>query len=330
LKIIKPKWFLLINLTLLFFLVFINNCAHKEKVYKIGILTSFSPMLSIANGFKAGMFEMDYIEGENIFYDIQIKDADPEGEKQAVKKFIDDNVDLIFTFPTEASVIAFNGTKGTKIPVVFAMCGIEGNIPIESVSHPGEHATGVRFPGPDNVIKHLELILELNPDAKNIWVTYNPKYPNTPIMLNTLYSAALNNNVTIIEAPNLNAEEVQADLDALNASVIDAFLLLPESLSQSRDVVEVIIKYAIEHKILVGGGVPYTLELGAVFCLTPDEFEMGRLAAPVANKILNGIPPGEIPLVTPENYLWLNYKVAKKLGLNVSEGLLARVDKIIK
>ncbi|GEM_PF-2757216 len=81
------------------------------------------------------MSELGYIEGKNIVYDPQVKDFDPEGQKAAVQKFVKDKVDLIFTFPTEATVIAYNNTKGTDIPVVFAMCGVEGNLPIESVNH---------------------------------------------------------------------------------------------------------------------------------------------------------------------------------------------------
>jgi putative ABC transport system substrate-binding protein len=313
--------------------VFLNSCGKKtQKVYRVGILTSFAPMLTIAEGFKAGMTELGYVEGKNIIYDLQVKDADPEGEEQTVKKFIDDKVDLIFTFPTGASVTAYRIAQGTGIPVVFAMCGVEGNIQVESVHHPGGNITGVRFPGPDNVVKHLELMIELKPQTKRVWVTYDPCYPNTPIMLDALRLAASSKGITIVEASHTNAEEVQADLQAVAASgnIPDAILLLPEALSQSPSGSEVMIKFANKYHIPVGGGVPYTLNLGAVFSFLPDEFEMGKMAAPSADKIFKGIPAGTIPLVTPENHLWLNYKVAQELGLTVPEGLLSRADKIIR
>jgi putative tryptophan/tyrosine transport system substrate-binding protein len=312
----------------------LSSCGKKtQKVYRVGILTSFAPMLTIAEGFKAGMTELGYVEGKNIIYDVQVKDADPEGEEQTVKKFINNKVDLIFTFPTGASVTAYRITQGTGTPVVFAMCGVEGNIPVESVRHPGGNITGVRFPGPDNVIKHLELMIELKPQAKRVWVTYDPCYPNTPIMLDALRLAASSKGITIAEASHTNAEEVQADLQAQAASGdidIDAILLLPEALSQSPSASEVIIKFANKYHIPVGGGVPYTLDLGAVFSFLPDEFEMGKMAAPLADKILRGIPAGTIPLVTPENHLWLNYKAAQELGLTVPRGLLSRADEIIR
>ena len=111
------------------------SCSEpKQKVYRVGILTDFSPFVIIADNFKAGMTELGYIEDKNITYDIQVKDFDPEGQKAAVQQFIKDKVDLIFTFLTEASVIAHKLTQETGIPVVFAMCGVEDNIPMKVFS----------------------------------------------------------------------------------------------------------------------------------------------------------------------------------------------------
>jgi len=312
----------------------LSSCSgRKEKVYHVGIVTDYSPFMIIADGFKSGMVELGYIEGKNITYDIQIKHLDPEGQKIAVEKFIKDKVDLIFTFPTEASVIAYKLTQGTGIPVLFAMCGVEGNIPIESVRYPGGNITGVRFPGPDNVVKHLELILEIKPKTKRIWATYNPNYPNTVVMLDVLRKAVSSYDLELLEAPNQTIEEVEADLqqlEELGKVNIDAILLIPEGLSQSPEVSKVIIEFANKHNIPVGGGIPFTLDWGAIFCFLPDEAETGKLAALSAHKIFTGIPAGTIPLVTPENHLWLNYKATQALGLTADEGLLRQAKEIIR
>jgi putative ABC transport system substrate-binding protein len=312
----------------------LSSCSEKEpKVYRVGILTDYSPFLAIADGFKAGMAELGYKEGENIVYDLQIKDFDPEGQKTAVERFIKDKVDLIFSFPTEASVIAYELTQGTDIPVLFAMCGVEGNIPIESVQNPGGNITGVRYPGPDNTVKHLELMLDIKPKTKRIWSTYNPDYPNAIAITEELRKAASSYDIEILEAPNQTLEEVEADLQMLEASGkvnIDAILLLPEGLSQSPDVSKTIIEFANKRNLPVGGGIPFTLDLGALFAFLPNEWEMGKLAAPSAQKIFNGTPAGTIPLITPENYLYLNYKAIQDLGLTASEGLLLQAKEIVQ
>ncbi len=329
-----------ISLISIYILIMVTVCislsgcsGKKQKVYHVGIVTDYSPFMIVADSFKSNMSDLGYIEGKNIVYDIQIKHLDPEGEKMAVQQFIKDKVDLIFTFPTEASVIAYKLIQGTGIPVLFAFCGVEGNIPIESVRNPGGNITGVRYPGPDNVVKHLELMLEIKPVTRRIWVTYNPNYPNTVVMLDVLRKAVSSYNMELLEAPNLTIDEVKADLQQLEESGkvnIDAILLLPEGLSQSPEVSKVIIEFANKHNIPVGGGVPFTLDWGAIFCFLPDETEAGKLAALSAHKIFTGIPAGTIPLVTPENYLWLNYKAIQALGLTASEGLLRQAKEIVR
>jgi putative ABC transport system substrate-binding protein len=176
-------------------------------------------------------------------------------------------------------------------------------------------------------------MLEIKPKTKRIWATYNPNYPNTVVMLDALRKAVSSYNVELLEAPNQTIEEVEADLQQLEASGkvnIDAILLLPEGLSQSPDVSKAIIEFANKHNIPVGGGVPFTLDWGAIFCFLPDEAETGKMASLSAHKIFTGIPAGTIPLVTPENHLWLNYKAIQALGLNASEGLLRQAKEIIR
>ena len=53
-------------------------------------------------------------------------------------------------------------------------------------------------------------------------------------------------------------------------------------------------------------------------------------AAPLADKILGGIPAGTIPVVSAEPYFQLNFRAAEKLGLKVNEGLLSRAEEIIR
>ena len=311
------------------------SCSEpKQKVYRVGILTDFSPFVIIADNFKAGMTELGYIEDKNITYDIQVKDFDPEGQKAAVQQFIKDKVDLIFTFLTEASVIAHKLTQETGIPVVFAMCGVEDNIPIESIQHLGGNITGVRYPGPDKKVKHLELVLEIKPETKRVWITCNPNYPNTTVILQAMRNAAESLNLELVVAPNTTLEGVKADLKTLEESgevnSIDFILLMPEGLSQNPEVSQMMIDFEYKHNIPVGGGIPSTLDKGAIFSFIPDSAEMGKLAAPLAHKVFSGIRAGTIPLVTPENYLWLNLKAFNKLGLTANKGLLLQAKEIIR
>jgi putative ABC transport system substrate-binding protein len=320
------------------FLLSLSGCgkkAQEEKVYRVGIISGAPPFESIADGFKAKMTELGYIEGKNIIYDFQKENIDPEMFWQAAKKFVQDKVDLIVTFPTEPSVVAKAATQGTGIPVVFAMAGIENKELIENIRQPGGNATGVRYPAPENTGAWLEILLELVPQAKRVYVVYDPDYPNVYAALPTLRSTASTLGVTLVEDPiyTRDLKGLQAALDkrsALDDIGVDAMMMMPDILTHSPEGFGALIKFANEHKLPFGGGMDFTADLGAMFSYVADNIDQGRLAADIADKILKGTPASTIPVVTPEARLRLNYKVIQELGLKVNEGLLSRADEIIR
>ena len=147
--------------------LFWSGCnTEKPRVCRAGILVGFPPFIRVVDGFKNEMAKLGYKEGETIFYDVQEVNLDPEEHRRVILRFVVDKVDLIFVFPTGATVTAKKATEGSNIPVVFAMAGLEGNNLVESVRHPGGHNTGVRYPGPDLTLKRLELLQELVPGLK--------------------------------------------------------------------------------------------------------------------------------------------------------------------
>ncbi|MFH0919117.1 MAG: ABC transporter substrate-binding protein [Fibrobacterota bacterium] len=308
------------------------GCAKKTpKVYRVGIISGAEYFTSIADGFKAKMTELGYTEGKNIVYNLQKLNADPEGEKRAAKKFVEDNVDLIFAFPTDPAVAAKTAARGTNIPVVFAMAGIEESNLVENVRQPGGNITGVRFPSPENTALRFEILHELAPQAKRIYILYDPLYPNAPFALNSVRSTASSLGIALVEEPVKDRAELQTALERRSRLAdigIDAVYLMPDIINNSG--FGLIIQFANEHKLPVGGGMHNTADLGAMFSCVPDNPDQGRLAAVLVDKIFDGIPAGTLPVVTPESYLRLNYKVIQKHGLKASDGLLSRANEIIR
>ncbi len=309
------------------------GCDSKPKVYRVGILSGSDAFSAMGDGFKAKMTELDYVEGKNIVYDFQKLNADPVGYDRVTKKFVADKVDLIFAFPTEPALAAKAATQGTNIPVVFAHAGLEGTSLVKSVRETGGNLTGTRFPGPDLIVKRFEFLLALKPNVKQLYIPYDKNYPLCAPALNALRPVAGSKRVTLVELPVTSVKELQADLQARNKSAdvgMDAILLLPELLMQSPDGWAIISTFAKEHKLPLVGSSDKTIQTGGVLTYNVSPFESGSLAATIADKIFKGTPAGTIPVVTPEAYLRINYKLARKLGLNVSESLLSQANEIIR
>ncbi len=315
--------------------LFVSGCgAEKPKVYRVGILIGLDFAAATADGFKAKMTELGYVEGENIVYDVQSSTTfDMAAYQRIVEKFVADKVDLIFVFPTEASLAAKAATQGTDIPVVFAIANIEDTGLVDSVRQPGGNITGVRYPGVEVSLKRFEIMRELAPEATRMWVPYQRGYGNVVYQLEALYPVAEAAGVTLIEAPADNGAELEADLQGrIQAGDVgfDAILFLVEPLAVAPDAVAVMTEFAAEYKIPIGGVLIKTGDDGAVFEVNVDFINDGQQAARLADKILRGTPAGTIPVVSAENVLKINYAAAQKLGLNLDEGLLSQAAEIIR
>ena len=302
-------------------------------IYRVGILNGFTPFSSVVDGFKAEMTELGYIERQNIVYDLREVNLGSDEEQQALKEFVAADVDLIFVFPTGSAIAAKAAAQGTDIPVVFAMGNAEAAGLIENVRQPGGNITGVRAPGAEAIVKRFEFLLEISPQAKRVYTTYNKNYPANQPALEALRPAASTLGITLVEAPVTSLEGIQADLEARAASDdigLDAILILSDDLSQSPSGWSLISQFAQKYKVPIGGGATFQAEAGAVFSYVTDYVESGKLAAISADKILRGTPAGTIPVATPVLSLRINYKQAQDLGLTVPRSLLNLATEIIR
>jgi putative ABC transport system substrate-binding protein len=319
---------------MLAFVLLVSGCgAKKPKVYRVGILSGIDFLLDCADGFKAGMEELGYVEGENITYDLQKASVDLAEYRSVLQQFVADEVDLILTFPSEASIEAKAATQGTDIPVVFTYAFIEGMGLVDSVREPGGNVTGVRYPGPDVALKRLEVMHELMPQATHILVPYIKDYPITEPQLEALRPAASAAGVTLVEAPVADAAELETALQAYvepDGVSVDAIVFVAGPLGVSPDTAAVIGKFAYDHKLPMGGAVIAVEGREGVFDVGVDAADSGKLAAPIADKILKGTPAGEVPVVSAEMYLLINYKAAQELGITVPEALLAQATQVIR
>lgn len=326
-------WTALVGVVLIALLLTGCGAEAAPKVYRVGILSGLDVFATTVDGFKAQMTELGYVEGENIIYDLKKTNSDAEAEARILQQFVDDKVDLMLVFPSEAAVAAKKVTEGTNIPVIFCQTNIEGTGLINSVREPGGNLTGVRYPGPDLAIKRFEILHELVPQAKRIWVPYSTKSLIVPDQLEVLRPVAEKAGVTLVELPADSGAVIEADLAAREQAEdigIDAILLISEPLARTPAVFPKIGKFAAEHNIPIGG-VHFSMEgYSTLYGVATDNIAVGKLAAQQADKVLKGTPAGTIPVLSAESYFQLNYKVTTEQGFDVPEGLLNQANEIIR
>ena len=73
------------------------------------------------------------------------------------------------------------------------------------------------------------------------------------------------------------------------------------------------------------------VQSGGLLSYGSDLADMYRRAAMYVDKIVKGASPGELPVQSAEKFeLAVNVKVAKTLGLAISESFLLRADEVIE
>ncbi|MBN1538391.1 MAG: ABC transporter substrate-binding protein [Anaerolineales bacterium] len=316
------------------FLFGLQGCTPENpQIYRVGIICGANSLLDTINGFKSKMGELGFNEGQNILYDVQKVNNDPLGEQRFVKRFIGENVDLIFAFPNETAITAKILTRDTNIPVVFAYSAIEGTNLVNTLREPGGNITGVRYPILELTAKRLELLLDFDPTIKRVWVAYDPSYPLITNALLSLRPAAQSKDVTLVEVPVNSEEEVQAELaarDRLDDIGVDAIMIMPDLVTQSAPSWAAIAWFAEKNNLPISAIFYDEVKKGALFHYGLDYFQVGETAAALAAKILQGTPAGKIPLASPEGYLNINLIQAKALGITVADRLLKQAAEIIR
>lgn len=292
-----------------------------EKVYKIGILQQLDhPALESA---KTGL--TSYLEGKgDVKFEFIVKNAQGDnGTADTIaKQFVSDDVDLIYSIGTNASQAAVNATTGKDTPVVFNAVtdAVDAKL-VKSNEAPGGNVTGVSDAAP--LEKQLELIREFMPEAKSIGMIYNIGEMNGKLQVEQVEALASTYGFTI-EKKGVNATTDVATAAEQLAGNVDCIYNITDNMIVSATAS--ITDKANGKNIPVFAAEDGQMSAGLLASDSISYTKLGEQAGSVVYDILvNGKKAGEIPVETAkETTLYINQKVAEKLGITIPQSLLDR------
>jgi putative tryptophan/tyrosine transport system substrate-binding protein len=310
-----------------------NNAAETQQI-RIGVLSG-SPIFDTAiDGFKAGLAENGFIEGENVSYEILSADGNADLMRTYSEQFVADGVDLIFTTTNGAALAARDATAGTQIPVVFTfvIAPVEAGI-VDNLRAPSGNLTGVRNPLDDFVGRRIELLLQIDPDATRIWTPYDAQYSTVNVVLGRLHEFAAILNIEVVETMISSPDDVVTSLAQFEEAgdpPFDAILIFPDLTVQQAVSWTAIRDYANTNRLPILANTPAQVQEGALFSYLIDNVASGQQAARLAAQILEGISPENLPVETAELSLMLNLVSADNLGLEVPTEIIASAQTVIR
>ncbi len=297
----------------------------EDRVFVVGLVTNNPNGLRNVQGFRDGMAELGYIEGENINYLFEGTPTSADRLEAVLGSMVEAQVDLIFTAGTPTGVAAYSVTQGTGIPVVFGVIAdpIAAGV-MTDLMRPGGTITGVKIS--ENQDRRLELLKEIAPHITRVFVPHNPDDTAASTAVAQIIAIAPDLGIQLVIAEARNDQEVTEMLQTIPEE-LDAVFLVPDSVVNAR--LQDILAFAVDQGLPVSGPTSAQVEEGALTSYGIIHHAAGSQAARIADRILRGADPGNLPVETAEFYLAINLHTAEAIGLTIPEPILQQSEIVI-
>lgn len=304
------------------------------KVHRIGFLDfRFRSITTDPRfvGFREGLRELGYIEGQNIIIEYLSVKGKRERIPEIAAELLALKPDIIVT---AGSLLVWRAAKQATriIPIVLAggtNDPVEAGI-VESLARPGGNITGLTNREVDLHGKRLALLKESFPGISRVTVIWTPTQQKQAITeVNALRKALSIQIESVVVEPPLNLPSLEKAFSAISQQRPDALLLTSSALTlrHRRRVVE----FAAKLRLPTIYGSELFVQSGGLMSYGVDSTESYRRAATYVDKILRGANPGELPIEQPRKFEFvINLKTAKQIGVTIPPNVLVRATEVIR
>ncbi|WP_297296373.1 ABC transporter substrate-binding protein [uncultured Brachyspira sp.] len=293
--------------------------SDTDKVLKIGVLqlVEHSALDQANKGFIDGLAEAGYIKGENIDIDYQNAQGDQANCVTIAQKFVNDRVDLILAIATPAAQAVANLAKDIPVLITAVTDPADSKLVADN-SFPGGNVTGTSDLTP--VEEQMELLRKLLPSAKKVAFLYSSSEANSKFQIDIAKKKADEMGLLYVDATITNPNDIQQVVQSLVGKV--DVIYVPTDNMVSAGMANV-IAISSPAKIPVICGEAAMLDAGGLATYGIDYYELGRLTAGQAVKILSGqSSPANMPIEYMKNpVLSINTNAAQELGVLIPAGL---------
>src|SRR5919197_6067737 len=192
---------------------------QPAKIPRIGILRPGSPPDSNIDGFRQGLRELGYVEGQNIFLEYRWVDRE-DRLLDLARELVQLKVDVILTGSTPAAVAAKEATK--TIPIVFgAVSDPIGVGLVTGIARPGGNITGMSLFAPELWPKRLGLLRETVPKLSRVAMLWNKSNPGMAARARETEDAAKRMGVAVQDRGAKDSDELDNVFTAVNKDRTD-------------------------------------------------------------------------------------------------------------
>lgn len=296
------------------------------KPITVGVVDVGTQLETVIDGFKAGMTDLGYVEGTDIIYRYNSDLTDSqEAIDREINKLLSDGVDILYTMTNSPTIRAKIITEGTGVPVIFGLVTdpvLNGFV--ESIARPGGNLTGVSSYA---IGKSVEWMIQIAPDTKFVYMPFYRDEQDIDPFMGLLEKAAEELGIEIHPSEVQSLEEIIVAENNLPED--SAIIFAPKQLSEKgmSDFLEI----AVKRKIPVGSFLPDLIEkTGVLTTISSDLFLIGKQASRLADQILKGAAPRDLPVESAESFFNINLKTAEAIDLQIPNLILLQANRIVR
>lgn len=308
----------------------IEQFSDSETRYRVGLLQMAPIVSQNMNGFRAGMNDLGYKEGQEITYFYRDANGDLDRLKVYAEEMASLNLDAVFVNTSPSALAIKEATKDKKVPVIFSMVAdpVGAGI-VASQESSGNNFTGTSCAYIEIAPKRLEFLKKVLPEAKKILVPFRKEDKSAGPATEKILSVASKFGLEVIPVEIKSKEDIEKILEGLSKDSADAIMDPGDSMVSS--MAEKIAQRSLET------GVPYfalsrgEVEKGALAGYAVDYFDLGKQTALIASQVLSGTQPKDIPFERPRKWFFaINLRSAEVFGLKIDPVVLEEADLITR
>jgi len=306
----------------------IAEAQQPGKIPRIGMFSPEPEAGVCPDGFRQGMRQLGYVDGQNIVIEFRSGESKPERFREVAADVVRSAPDVIWTHGLPAILAVRQAT--TTIPIVVGVSRnlVEQRI-VSSLARPGGNITGMELRDLEIIGKRLELLKETVPKAARVAVLVDTNDPSHANILGNIEPEARALNVRL---QRVEASAPKAFDKAFSVMTQDraSALLIPENAMFSANR-QLIMELAISKRLPAAAGGSHFADAGSLLSYGANVGDVCRRSATVVDKILKGRKPADLPLERAEKFEFVvNLRTAKQIGVTIPPTMLARADRVIK
>ena len=278
-------------------------------------------------GFRQGLKETGYVEGENVAIVYRFAENRLDRLPELAADLVRRQVTVIATLANGA--LAAKAATST-IPIVFLLAEDPVSIGlVASLARPGGNLTGINFFSAELVAKRLGLVRELVPTATRVAVLANPTGPNFETTLRDAQSAARASGLEIQVLKASTSSEINLAFEAVVRQRPETLFVDIDPFFTSRRVQ--LVNLASRHAIPATYPGRQFTEVGGLMSYGSNLTDAWRQIGVYTGRILKGAKPADLPVVQATKFeLVINAETARMLGLTIPATLLSTADEVIE